>query len=218
MNTNHNIEFLLSKFSHEIRNPLTSIYSTLQLIELKHPEAISFPYWTNLSYDIEYINHLLDDFSNLAKSEQLTLEKIDLNSFLKQLSVAFAASIASSEVEYTIKIDSSTPQITGDKTKLQEVFWNLLKNAFDAAVPDNHIYFSVFPEKDTVVFLVEDTGQGIPEELLPTIFEPFITYKKDGTGLGLPICKQIIEAHGGTIQVQSLPGVRTTFRVCLKAE
>lgn len=209
---------MLSKFSHEIRNPLTTLFSTVQLIEMQHPEVRDFKHWSSLTYDIEYMNTLLDELSGFAKSERLNPETFSLRPFLEQLSLSFAASIAQSEVEYTSKIDSSITQITGDKTKLQEVFLNLLKNAYDAAKPDKTIYFSAVLEDDAVIITVQDTGCGIPEEQLPTIFDPFVTYKKDGTGLGLAISDHIVKAHGGTISVESAIGVGTTFRITLKAE
>lgn len=218
MNYSQDIQFVLGKFSHEIRNPLTTLYSTIQLIETRHPEAKNFCYWSNLTPDIEYINQLLDELSNFAKLGRLNLTTFDFRSFLEQISLTFAASIACSEVEYTSKIDSSIHQITGDKTKLQEVFLNLLKNAFDASKPDNTIRFTATLEGNEIVILVEDTGRGISTEQLPTIFEPFITYKKSGTGLGLAICEQIVNAHGGSISVTSSIGEGTTFRVTLKAE
>ena len=216
MTIDQDIEFMLSKFAHEIRNPLTTLYSTVQLIETKHPEAKSFPYWDNLSYDIEYINRLLDELSDFAKSEKLNLETFDLRSTLEYLSLSFAASIVDSGVEFISKIDTSINQITGDKTKLQEVFWNLLKNAFDASKPDKCIRLTAKLEEHDVIILVEDTGCGIPKEQLPTIFKPFVTYKKHGTGLGLAICERIITAHKGTIRVTSSTEVGTTFRIALK--
>ena len=218
MTFNQDIEFMLSKFSHEIRNPLTTLYSTVQLIEMKHPEVKEFNHWSSLTYDIEYMNQLLDELSNFAKSERLNPETFDFRSFLEHLSLSFAASIAQSEVEYTSKIDSSITQITGDKTKLQEVFFNLLKNAFDAAKPHGTIYLNAALENDNVVITVQDTGCGISEGQLPTIFDPFVTYKKQGTGLGLAICDHIVKAHGGTIGVESTLGVGTTFRVTLQAK
>lgn len=218
MKFDKDIEFTLSKFSHEIRNPLTTLYSTIQFIEMQHPEVKEFRHWSSLSYDIEYINRLLDEFSNFAKSERLNLETFRSRPFFEQLSLSFAASIASSEIEYTSKIDPSIPQITGDKIKLQEVFLNLLKNAFEASKPDSSIRLTVTLEGNEIVALIEDTGYGISDEQLSTIFEPFVTYKKEGTGLGLSICKNIIEAHGGTISVTSTLGMGTTFRVTMKAE
>lgn len=211
-------EFLLSKFSHEIRNPLTTLYSTVQLMELKHPEVKEFRHWESLVYDIEYMNQLLDELSNFTKSERLNLTNIEMLPFLKRISISFATSIADSEVEYTSEIDPYITQITGDKTKLQEVFLNLLKNAYDAAKPNHSIRFSAHADGAHIVIKVQDTGCGITKEQLPTIFEPFVTYKKQGTGLGLAICDHIIKAHGGTISVDSEPGVGTTFCVTLKAE
>jgi len=207
------MEYILSKFSHELRNPLTSVYSTVQLIETMHPEVKDFKYWSNISYDLEYMNRLLTDLSDFSKSEKLQVSTFSLRALLEQISLSFAAMIADSEVEYTAKISPSITQITGDKTKLQEVFLNLLKNAYEAALPNNTIYLEATSENDFVQILVRDTGCGITEEQLPTIFEPFVTYKKEGSGLGLAICKNIINAHGGTISVDSSMGEGTSFVV-----
>lgn len=218
MTFDKDMEFFLGKFAHELSNPLTALYSTVQFIEMQHPEVKEFKYWPNLTYDIEYMNQLLEELSSFSKSERLHWETFALRPFLERLSLSFAASIAQTEVEFTSKIDSSITQITGDKTKLQEVFLNLLKNAFDAAAPDHTIRFTAGLEGNLVVITVQDTGCGISEEHLPTIFEPFVTYKKNGTGLGLAICRHIVRAHGGTISVESEAGVGTTFRVTLRAE
>ena len=207
------MEYILSKFSHELRNPLTSVYSTVQLIETMHPEVKEFKYWSNISNDLEYMNRLLTDLSDFSKSEKLQVSTFSLRALLEQISLSFAAMIADSEVEYTAKISPSITQITGDKTKLQEVFLNLLKNAYEAALPNNTIYLEATLENDFVQILVRDTGCGITEEQLPTIFEPFVTYKKEGSGLGLAICKNIIHAHGGTISVDSSMGEGTSFVV-----
>ena len=207
------MEYILSKFSHELRNPLTSVYSTVQLIETMHPEVKDFKYWSNISYDLEYMNRLLTDLSDFSKSEKLQVSTFSLRALLEQISLSFAAMIADSEVEYTAKISPSITQITGDKTKLQEVFLTLLKNAYEAALPNNTIYLEATSENDFVQILVRDTGCGITEEQFPTIFEPFVTYKKEGSGLGLAICKNIIHAHGGTISVDSSREEGTSFVV-----
>ena len=218
MTFNEDIEFMLSKFSHEIRNPLTTLYSTIQLIEMQHPEVKDFKHWSSLNYDIEYINQLLDELSNFAKSEKLNLTNIEMRPFLEHLSLSFAASIAQSEIEYTSEIDPYISKITVDKTKLQEVFLNLLKNAYDASLPKGKIFFTAHMVEKSLVIKVQDTGCGITKEQLPTIFQPFVTYKKNGTGLGLAICDHIIKAHGGTISVESEVGVGTTFTITLPVE
>lgn len=209
------MKYILSKFSHELRNPLTTVYSTVQLIEMQHPEVKEFKYWSNLAHELEYMDRLLTDLSDYSKSEKLQSETFSLRSLLEEISLSFAVTIADSKVQYTSKISPSITQITGDKTKLQEVFLNLLKNAYEAASPDKSIYLEASSEDDNVHIIVRDTGCGISEEQLPTIFEPFITYKKNGSGLGLAICNNIITAHGGTISVKSTENVGTTFFISL---
>ena len=209
------MEYILNKFAHELRNPLTTVYSTIQFIESQHPEVKDFKYWSNLSYDLEFMNDLLTQLSDYSKSEKLQLNTFSLRHLLEQISLSFAASIANSDVEYTSKISPSITQITGDKTKLQEVFLNLLKNAFDASYPNKTIYLEASSDETSVTIIIRDTGCGITEEQLPTIFEPFVTYKKNGSGLGLAICNKIIQAHGGTISVESVQNIGTTFFIHL---
>lgn len=206
---------MLNKFAHELRNPLTTLYSTVQLIEFQHPEVKNFKYWENLTHDIEYMDQLISQLSDFSKSENLEKSTFSLHELLEQVSLSFATTIVNSNVVYASKIDSSIHQIIGDKTKLQEVFLNLLKNAYDAALPNKTICLEAFTKNDVAIIQVSDTGCGIPSELLPTIFEPYVTYKKHGTGLGLAICNQIVKAHGGSISVVSSVGVGTTFSVSL---
>lgn len=209
------MNYILSKFAHEIRNPLTTLYSTIQLLECQHPEVKEMKYWSNLSKDIEYMNALIDDFSNYSKAERINPSTFSLRALLEQVALSFAALTCDSHVEFTSKISPSIHQITGDKTKLQEVFTNLLKNAFEASTPDKTVYLEANISGSNVVISIQDTGHGIPAAHLSTIFEPFVTYKKNGTGLGLSISRQIVVAHGGTIQVVSREQEGTTFTVTL---
>lgn len=209
------MDYMISKFSHELRNPLTSLNSSVQLIEALHPEVRDFKYWSNLTCDIQYMRDLLDDFSNFSKSNSLNLDIFSIRTLLEEVSLSFAATIANSEVEYTSKIDPRIQNMVGDKTKLQEVLRNLLKNAFDAASPNKTIYLDASLKEDDLILTIKDTGCGMTKEQLQTIFEPFVTYKKDGTGLGLAICKKFIEAHSGSISVKSTLNKGTTFQITL---
>ena len=207
------MEFILRKFIHELRNPLTALYSTVQLMEMRTPDLKEVKYWPNLRYNIENIIRLIDDFSDFTKSDSLCVEEFDAALFFKQLSLSFAAYIADSEVEYSSKINFINFKITGDKTKLQEVFWNLLKNAYEATVPKGKINLTVQDKDEHLLILITDTGGGISDEEMPQIFDPFVTFKKNGTGLGLSICRQIIESHHGIIKVSSKVGIGSTFSV-----
>ena len=161
------------------------------------------------------MNRLLDEFSDFSKSERLENSSFSLRALLEQISFSFAATIVDTQVEYTSKIDPSINQITGDRTKLQEVFLNLLKNAFEASAPDKTIYLEASLDEDKVIIIVQDTGCGIIDSKLRSIFEPFVTYKPQGTGLGLSICNQIVKAHGGIITADSTVDVGSTFTVIL---
>lgn len=215
MTFNKDFEFLLSKFAHELRNPLTSVYSTIQLIELQHPEVKDFKYWSSVGCDLEYMNNLISELSSFSKSERLQLSNISSKAMLEQIALSFAASIAQSEVEFTSKLDASLPTITGDETKLKEVFRNLLRNAYEASLPDRTIYLEATANETELIVRIQDTGCGISAEHLSTIFDPFVTHKKEGTGLGLAICDHVVKAHGGTISVSSELGLGTTFTVSL---
>lgn len=209
------MEYLLRKLTHELRNPLTTLYSTIQLLESQHPEVRNFKYWSNLSCDIQYIEALLQQFSDFTKSETLQKASFSLHELLEQVCLSFATTLVDTDVLFTSKIDPRIHQIAGDRTKIREVLLNLLKNAYDAALPDKTIYLEAVANEKEVVMEVHDTGCGIPLELLPTIFDPFVTYKKQGTGLGLPICQQIVRAHGGNISVKSTVGAGTCVSITL---
>ena len=215
MTTNNQFELLLSKFAHELRNPLTSVYSTIQLLEFQHPEVKDFKYWSTIGADLEYMNELIAELSSFSKSNRVQPKEFSSKQMFEQVSLSFAASIASSQVEYTSKLDASLPIITGDETKLKEVFRNLLRNAYEASLPNHTIYFEATCDDTSLIVRVSDTGCGIAPEHLPTIFDPFVTYKKEGTGLGLAICSQIVKAHNGKIEVASTLGKGTTFTVTL---
>lgn len=206
---------MISTISHEIRNPLTLVYSTLQLIEAQHPEVASFRHWESLHNDIEYMNSLLTELSLFNNSERLSIKPIDFHKFMKQLVLSFAASCANTQIEFTSYLAPDLPMIPADSLRLQEVFLNLLRNAQEAVSPTGSIRLDAVYTDTTVIITIQDNGCGIPEEYLADIFTPFVTHKPNGTGLGLAISKRTISAHGGTIQVSSHPDSGTTFTVIL---
>jgi len=209
--------------THEIRNPLTMVYSTLQLIEAKHPEVSQFEHWSDLHHDIDYMIHLLEELSSYNNGSRLRLKTIDSGYFFKRTALSFAASIINQKIEFLSKIEPGLPPIQCDEVRLQEVLLNLLFNARDALFESLEkgichtpiIRLSVSSHHDTLQIIIEDNGCGIPKEHLDHIFEPFVTYKKQGTGLGLAITARIIEAHNGTVYVSSVPDTGTTFTLTL---
>ncbi|MGF0033775.1 sensor histidine kinase [Bariatricus sp. SGI.154] len=215
----------ISTISHEIRNPLTLVYSTLQLIETQHPEVLSFRHWDAMHQDIEYMKQLLEELSSYNNGERLTLSDINADVFLKTLALSFASSILDTEIEFTSRIAPNLPVITIDSIKIRQTLLNLLSNARDAVVscPDcKHPSITLnasLTNKDTILQIkITDTGCGISEENLPSIFEPFVTHKSNGTGLGLAIARRIITAHQGSITVTSSLGKGTSFIITLPVQ
>lgn len=217
-------QMTISAVSHEIRNPLTLIYSTLQLIASQHPETASFKYWEQLMEDVRYTNLLLEELSVYNNGGQLNLARTDTVSFLRTASVSFAASIADSGIEFTSRIPEHLPDINCDTIKLRQVLLNILRNARDGVLLHEHsahkICLDVSAAEDIhqnryICTKISDNGCGIPPENLEHIFEPFTTYKTGGTGLGLAIASRITRAHGGSLSVTSVPNDLTTFTLTL---
>lgn len=221
LNDAHTAE--LRMITHEIRNPLTLVYSTLQLIEAAHPEVHTFRHWNSLHDDISYMVHLLSELSSYNNGFTLSCSAIQTSSFLKQIVLSFAAHLESSSIEFTSYVQPNLPPLYGDALRLKEVFLNLLKNASEAFSPDESgairldakMLLSDTATPSFLVVHIIDTGCGIAAAKLEEIFHPFVTYKIGGTGLGLPVSKRIIEAHQGTLSVSSKPGIGTTFTVML---
>lgn len=217
-------EETLRTVSHEIRNPLTLVYSTLQLIETQHPEVTTFRHWDSLRGDIIYMKELLEELSSYNNGGSLSVKPMNFRKFMEPIVLSFAASMADSSIEFTSCLAPEFPPFCGDPIKLREVFLNLLRNAAEATAstdnlnPENrksNIQLHAFSRNDNIIVAITDSGCGIPEEFLSDIFQPFVTHKQGGTGLGLAISKRIIESHSGQINVHSTEGIGTTFTVTL---
>lgn len=193
----------ISTISHEIRNPLTLVYSTMQLIESQHPEVRTFKYWDSMREDMEYMKQLLEELSAFNNGSVISISQFNFRSFMEQLAVSFAAANAESGIEFTSYISPDLPDIRADRIKLKEVFLNLLRNASDATPQNGTIRLDATCDLGNITISIQDSGCGIEAEYLDDLFTPFVTHKQGGTGLGLAIVKRTVEAHHGTIQVES---------------
>lgn len=212
-----NHKTLTSAISHEIRNPLTLISSSLQLIQSQHPEVKQFYGWEEAMEDVDFMRRLLDELSTFNNGNQLHLSVFSIERLLKSIAVSFAISLdeQNSKIEFSSRIPSDLGDVTGDRLKLEEVVLNLLRNAKDAINRQGAIQLFAERHSDMIHIEIRDTGCGIPADHLESIFEPFQTYKPNGTGLGLALSRQIITAHKGTISVVSKEGEGSTFTVTL---
>lgn len=212
----------ISTISHEIRNPLSLVYSSLQLIEAGHPEVRKFRHWDEMRQDIEYMTQLLEELSSYNNGERLHLTDTGMSSFLRTLALSFAASLIDTRIEFISNIGPDLPVLPVDTVKFRQLLLNLLSNAKDALLavdrPSLTLTLSARVEGSSLTITVADNGCGIAPEDLDSLFEPFVTHKQGGTGLGLSIARRVVRAHRGTIHVSSQSGKGSIFTVSLPVE
>ncbi len=207
--------FHISKLSHEIRNPVTLINSYLQLMAQKHPEVTDFEYWDYIVSNMDYLKDLLNEISCYNNSNSVKKKSVNLYSFLKNLIEELSPVLEKRNIQLNLKKESALPLIDIDDVKLKQALLNLIRNSIEAIDSNGTITIRIYFDDLSIIIKIEDTGHGIQEEFMSTLFDPFVTHKKEGTGLGLAITKNVIDAHNGTIQVCSTVGTGTVFTIRL---
>lgn len=205
---------IMGTVGHEIRNPLSWIYSNIQLIQQKHPNLMIDPLWQSLFHDTIFMKEVLEDLSSFNNASSLKLSEVDITTLLKTTVLSFASSILDDDISLTSTIPELKPMYL-DATKIRQVIINLLKNAKEACSADGRIDFFAKQDNQKLTLTFQDNGCGISDSILTEIFKPFHTYKTGGTGLGLPICQEIIHAHEGSITVHSDLNNGTTFTLSI---
>lgn len=208
-------QFLFSQISHEIRNPVTLINSFLQLFENQHPEFSQDFYWKNIIENMDFLKTLLNEFSAFNNSQKLHMQETNLYQLLCNTINSVEPAYQNAEISIILKKETAIPTLLADRTKIQQLFFNLLRNAKEAIGSQGIITCSLKSDGETVSISIQDNGPGIPENYQKNLFEPFITHKKEGTGLGLAICKRIVETHGGSISYTSALQKGTCFTIMI---
>jgi len=202
---------LASRFSHDIRNPLSNIQMAVEMLQKKKEiisSSSSEDKFQIITKNLDRISHQVDDVLDFVRTHPL--EKKDLS-----LLVCLSESISTMDIPKNIKINLPNEDVSiyGESTSLQIVFKNLILNAIQAiSFQEGNITIRFDEDHKYTIIEVEDSGTGIPESKLSEIFEPLVTTKQTGTGLGLVSCRNIIEIHGGTITAKNNP---TTFTIKL---
>jgi len=210
-----NTNLTVAKITHEIRNPLTLINSSLQLIESMHPEVKNFQFWSQALDDVSYINELLDDLALYSDGRRFFMCEVDLKEVALSLEESLLPYILAHQKHFSLHLPSQLPTVFGNPIKLKQAFLNLLKNAFEATGENGCVSMSVRKYLDQIIIRISDDGCGMTPETIDTLFTPFSSYKSSGTGLGLAITQKIIHAHYGKIDVSSTLGRGTTFTITL---
>lgn len=202
---------------HEVRNPLTTMKMSLQLLhqELKGSKQEKSIRWMLESLD-RAIN-LINNYLRLAKPGIPNRQPQNLGELIERVASFYAAEFSSRGILFSHSYSPSLPLLSVDGDQFKQVLANILMNAADATPSGGSVHLSAEYDQETesVRISVRDTGQGIAEDVLPHIFEPFYSSKEKGTGLGLYVCREIIHNHGGEIQVANNPDGGCTVTIIL---
>ena len=218
-------EFLAS-MSHELRTPLHTIigFSELLTEQLEGPLGEKQQRFVgHILQDARHLLELINEILDISKIEsgrlELKRESFDFSQVVEEV----LAGIRHQAVTKSITLENKNrfhDSLHADRLRVKEILYNLLNNAVKFTPEGGRVWLEGYSERDTLHVSVSDTGIGIPEKEHPAIFEKFYqvgdtTGVREGTGLGLPITKHLVELHGGTIKVESRPGQGSTFYLTL---
>lgn len=206
--------------AHEIRNPLGSIRGTAEI--LRDDYKVGDPKHEFIEIQIketERINHLVEDFLRMARPQFSEMKSCSLAEELETIVTLTHNDATKRGVGLVLEtLDDDMYYILGNGEKLRQAFLNIVLNALQATGSGGTVTITAKKCGDKIEIVFKDSGSGISEESLEHIFEPFYTTKVDGTGLGLAVTKKIVEAHAGTIVIESEIGKGTTVIVRLPVE
>lgn len=199
------------RLAHEIKNPLTPIQLSAERLQLKLADKL-----TNGDADmlargtqtiinqVQAMKRMVDDFRDYARLPAPEVAPLDLNELIREVLGLYESSSATIETDLAADLGS----ILGDATQLRQIIHNLLRNAEDALEGHEGARIVLRTERGIrhARLSIADNGPGFPVELLPRIFEPYVTTKARGTGLGLPIVRKIVDEHQGSIEISNAPG------------
>lgn len=205
-------------FAHEVRNPLNAAMLQLELLErrlhrMADDRRLLEP--TELAQkEIERLTALLNEFLVFARPPELHPQEHDVVAVVRQ--VVDLERMTAEQRGVSLAIDAEPEQVLAeiDVAKVHQLVLNLVRNACEAVSPGGHVTASVRVDDARCLLRVTDDGPGIPEHVIPRIYEPFFSTKEGGTGLGMSIVHSLVSLHGGSIDVQTGPG-GTTFEVAI---
>jgi signal transduction histidine kinase len=213
---------LTAGIAHELNNPINNITLTSAMLEEDY-QTLSDEDRLDMIHDLteqaERATRIVRNLLDFARESEMESQLLDVGKLVLEALQLTKNEIKLKKAKAKLQVDDNLPPIHGDKQHLSQVFLNLILNALDAMPGggDMEIGVEKSPEPGFVAVRIKDSGNGIPEHILPNIFDPFFTtkHKGKGTGLGLSVSLGIVKKHGGNIRVESQSGNGSAFTVLL---
>jgi signal transduction histidine kinase len=204
--------------AHEIRNPLNAVSMGLQRLQAEFRPAEAEEYQRLLALvqgEVRRLNGIVEEFLSLARPLTLAPAPIAVDALLGAVASLAESEARGAAVRVLRDVAPGLPALKGDRDRLTQVLQNLAQNALQAMPDGGTLALGAARSGGSLVLTVDDTGHGIALDVLPRLFEPYVTTKTRGLGLGLAIARRIVEAHGGRIEAENRPGGGSRFRVTL---
>ena len=195
---------MAASIGHEVRNPMTTVRGYLQIFQRR---AEFTKYGEQLSTMIEEIdraNSIITEFLSLAKNKAVEMQTGNLNTVIQTLFPLIQAEAFRMGHEF-VGIEGTIPAIKFSEQEIRQLILNLTRNSLEAMSTRGILTVKTYSCGDDVVLEIQDTGKGIPDEILKELGKPFVTTKDNGTGLGLPICYRIAQRHKAELKINSTP-------------
>ncbi|WP_042356426.1 PAS domain-containing sensor histidine kinase [Bacillus rubiinfantis] len=209
---------LAASTAHEIRNPLTGVKGLIQLLSEKYTDKEDHYYFDVINSELNRINEIVSEFLILGKPTAQILETVDVTETLYELKPLIHSEANSHNFECYWQLPQQPVYVRCVKDQFKQVILNLTKNAFESLTISGKLEMNLNVFTGYCKLQIIDNGKGISEEELEKIFLPFYTSKDTGTGLGLVICKRIIQSFNGKIEIRSKEGSGTTAEITLPIE
>lgn len=219
---------LLSTLNHEIKNsitPINSLADTLMLIlkddrgNIKPLEELDQENLSDINTAVETLQQrgkslfgFIDEYHKLTRIPAPDPEQLNCNILLESVSSVFQSELSNTNIRLLVRYEDPVPEIRADRGMIEQVLINLIRNSLDAVAQQSHpeIVIGSYRRDSGVSLYVMDNGEGIEKELLEDVFIPFFSNKKQGSGIGLSLVRQIMRLHGGDVRIESTKGEGTT--------
>jgi signal transduction histidine kinase len=212
---------LAAEVAHEVRNPLNAISMGLQRIqrEFVPGEAEARQEFSDITTvirnEVTRLNQTIENFLKLARPIKLQLQACHIDGLLKELDTLIKEDAQNRDIQWQVSATSQLSSLLVDRDQLRQALLNLILNALQATPPGGVVSLEADTADGQLCLRLRDTGSGIEPRGIERIFDPYYTTREEGTGLGLAIAQQIVQAHGGRIEVISTAGQGSTFTVWL---